>query len=260
MASETVRVLLVEDGLANQKLAVGMLNRWGHTVTVAENGAVGVEMYQAGEFDLVFMDLQMPVMDGLEATQRIRETEAGTENHVPIIAMTAHALVGDRERCIKAGMDHYVSKPIRIKDLALAIGMFHHPEQLNDQTEEIDVPSSDISPSAGINLDETLEMMEDDRSILISVVQAFITEAPILLQRFRDAIEAGDRNVAIRSAHTLKGNFGILRQQAEQEIWQQLEKLAREGSFNEMREPAEQAHNMSLHVLKQLREFIEQEG
>ena len=196
LPTRPLRVLLVEDGLANQKLAVGMLNRWGHTVTVAENGAVALKMYQADKFDLVFMDLQMPVMDGLEATRRIRETEAGTENHVPIIAMTAHALVGDRERCIEAGMDDYVSKPIRTKDLASALAMFNRPEQVNDIDEDSDSPASDASPATGINLDQALETMENDRAILISVIQAFLTEAPSLLQQFDDAVATGNQEVA----------------------------------------------------------------
>lgn len=108
-----MKILLVEDGLVNQKLALAMLGKWGHDVTVAENGKVAVELWESNSFDLILMDLQMPVMDGLTATKVIRSLERERGGHIPIIAMTAHALKGDRERCIAAGMDDYLSKPVR---------------------------------------------------------------------------------------------------------------------------------------------------
>ncbi len=116
-----LNVLLAEDGLANQKLAIGLLEKWGHCVTVATDGLAAVEAWKQGDFDLVLMDLQMPEMDGLEATKAIRLKEQETGEHIPIIAMTAHALAGDRQRCLDAGMDGYVSKPVRRGDLAEAI-------------------------------------------------------------------------------------------------------------------------------------------
>ena len=108
-----LNVLLAEDGLANQKLAIGLLKRWGHSVTVAENGCDAVKAWANMPFDVILMDVQMPVMDGLEATQAIRSKEAGTNRHIPIIAVTAHAMTGDREKCLKAGMDGYVTKPFK---------------------------------------------------------------------------------------------------------------------------------------------------
>ena len=109
----SLNVLLAEDGLANQKLAIGLLKRWGHSVTIVENGADAVEAWATGDFDAILMDVQMPVMDGLEATQSIRSKEAGTSRHIPIIAVTAHAMAGDREKCLSAGMDGYVTKPFK---------------------------------------------------------------------------------------------------------------------------------------------------
>ena len=108
-----LKVLLAEDGLANQKLAVGLLKRWGHSVTVVENGADAVDAWANGDFDVILMDVQMPVMDGLEATQAIRAKEMGRNRHVPIVAVTAHAMAGDREKCLSAGMDGYVTKPFK---------------------------------------------------------------------------------------------------------------------------------------------------
>ncbi|TWU40849.1 PocR ligand-binding domain-containing protein [Novipirellula artificiosorum] len=112
-----LKVLLAEDGLVNQKLAVILMEKNGHTVVVANNGKEAVEKSASHEFDVVFMDVEMPEMDGLEATAAIRANEKRTGKHVPIIAMTAHAMKGDRERCLEAGMDDYVSKPIRAERL-----------------------------------------------------------------------------------------------------------------------------------------------
>jgi CheY-like chemotaxis protein len=115
------RVLLVEDVAVNQMLATRILEKAGHTVVIANNGVEGVEAVDAGTFDVVLMDVQMPEMDGFEASKTIRALEAGTGKHVPIVAMTAYAMTGDRERCIAAGMDGYISKPIRARELLDAV-------------------------------------------------------------------------------------------------------------------------------------------
>ncbi|MDB5347755.1 MAG: sensor protein [Schlesneria sp.] len=117
----TLQILLVEDSLMNQVLAIGILQREGHVVTVANNGVEAVEAFEASPFDLILMDVQMPEMDGLQATAAIRQIESTKGGHTPILAMTAHALTGDRERCLAAGMDGYLAKPVRLNDLLRAI-------------------------------------------------------------------------------------------------------------------------------------------
>jgi CheY-like chemotaxis protein len=112
-----LRILLVEDSLVNQKLATALLEKQGHTVEVATNGGEAVTACQTRAFDVVLMDVEMPIMDGLEATGHIREWEKASQSHLPIVAMTAHARKGDRERCLEAGMDDYISKPIRAQQL-----------------------------------------------------------------------------------------------------------------------------------------------
>jgi len=112
-----LRVLLAEDSVVNQRLAVAVLEKYGHAVEVAENGQQTLDLWQSAPFDVILMDVEMPVLDGLEATATIRQQEAGTGRHIPIIAMTAHAMKGDRERCLAAGMDDYVAKPIRVREL-----------------------------------------------------------------------------------------------------------------------------------------------
>ncbi len=108
-----LHVLLAEDGLTNQKLAIALLEKNRHSVVVASNGKEAIAALASGQFDVVLMDVEMPEMDGLEATAVIRAKERQTGEHVPIIAMTAHAMKGDRDRCLEAGMDDYVSKPVR---------------------------------------------------------------------------------------------------------------------------------------------------
>jgi CheY-like chemotaxis protein len=112
-----LRILLAEDNAVNQKLAARLLEKRGHAVTVAGTGRTALESLEKQPFDLVLMDVQMPEMDGLEATVAIRELEKASGQHIPIIAMTANAMKGDRERCLAAGMDAYLSKPIQVKEL-----------------------------------------------------------------------------------------------------------------------------------------------
>jgi CheY-like chemotaxis protein len=268
LAQSPLRVLLVEDGVANQKLAVGLLQRWGHTVTIANNGAIAVEFCQQQPFDLVLMDLQMPVMDGLEATRQIRQREAGTGQHLPIVAMTAHALVGDRDRCLRAGMDHYISKPIHKKDLAEVIMMFSRhdggegAEPVADKTPTAQTPAPPAAAPpteiAAIDLQAALEMMENDHDILQSVVEAFVIEAPVLLEQLDQAIASGDLVTAQRSAHTLKGNFRLLQLHDHQRLWEQVEMLAKERKVELLSAPIEQARAMTRQSLLQLGRCLEE--
>lgn len=124
---KSIRVLLAEDNLVNQKLAVGVLEKLGCHVTVAQNGVQALAALSAQKFDVVLMDLEMPEMDGIEATSEIRRREHNSKQHVPIIAMTAHAMVGDRERCLEAGMDDYLSKPVRLNEIkSMLTKVFHN--------------------------------------------------------------------------------------------------------------------------------------
>jgi len=126
-----LRVLLAEDSLVNQRLAVALLEKYGHSVTVAEDGQQTLDQWEAASFDAILMDVEMPVLDGLETTKAIRAREQATGAHIVIIAMTAHALKGDRERCLAAGMDDYVAKPIRVQELfdALRAHLATPPEE-----------------------------------------------------------------------------------------------------------------------------------
>jgi CheY-like chemotaxis protein len=193
-------VLLVEDSPMNRKLAVGLLERWGHTVTVADNGLAAVSLMRDQSFDVVLMDVQMPEMDGLEATRFIRREEmAFRRSRTPIIAMTAHAMTGDRERCLAAGMDDYVMKPIRA-DL-----LFRALEDVPLSTAErggIDAPGDSL-----IDLSAARAAVNDDPVLLSQVAEAFLDEGPALLEQLQSAFKRGEWKDARRLAHTLKGSL-----------------------------------------------------
>jgi CheY-like chemotaxis protein len=135
-----IRILLAEDNPVNQKVAIRMLQKRGYSVEIAATGRHALEAFQTHPFDILLMDVQMPEMDGLEATKAIREIEAATGKHIPIIALTAHAMSGDRDRCLAAGMDGYASKPLRIEDLEREIQRLLHSDLI-----PVDVNSPAVS-------------------------------------------------------------------------------------------------------------------
>jgi CheY-like chemotaxis protein len=124
---------LAEDNLVNQKLAAILLQKRGHMVTLAGDGKQAVAAFEAGTFDLILMDVQMPEMDGMEATAAIRRREAATGSHIPIIALTAHAMKGDAELCLASGMDGYLAKPLRFADLYDTLNAFAGAGSVNTQ-------------------------------------------------------------------------------------------------------------------------------
>ncbi|MEZ6129349.1 MAG: PAS domain-containing protein [Planctomycetaceae bacterium] len=200
-----LRILLAEDNLVNQKLAIGLLQKQGHTIILAANGAEAVERYRSERFDVVLMDVQMPVMDGLEATAGIRRFEQQSGFRTAIVAMTAHAMKGDRERCVESGMDDYLSKPIRGHQLA---DMFAKLNLRSEAATRNDVAKASASPAAGAELvDWTLAMdsVDQDRELLKAVIEAFLEESPRLVTQATNAITASDAKTLHRTGHTIKG-------------------------------------------------------
>jgi two-component system sensor histidine kinase/response regulator len=230
-----LRVLLVEDSLPNQKVALAILGGGGHAVTVAENGREALEYLASAEFDVVLMDVQMPEMDGFEATARIRASEAETGRHQPIIAMTAHALQGDREKCLAAGMDDYITKPVRRVELSQVLARVIQWAGLRElaangdsggrDDRADDSPGSDRS-TCGIDLAGPLRQMNGDRHLLQGIARSYVKESREMLARLPGLVEAGDWFEVRRAAHTVKAAMRMFGVTPAVELGQELENLA----------------------------------
>ena len=199
-----LRILLAEDNAINRKLAVSILHERGHTVKVAGNGQEAVSMFQTEPFDLVLMDVQMPEMDGFQATSAIRSLEKGQNTHTPIIAMTAHALKGDRQRCLAAGMDNYIPKPIDPDGLIEIVDEC----ALGEKEEMQEISASDV---CAFDMVEALARVRGKWNLLREVAALFQQQCPELLSEIRESIRNADCERLQLSAHTLRnsvGNFG----------------------------------------------------
>ena len=205
--SAALRILVAEDNPVNQTVVLRMLEKMGHTTAIANNGQEALSMLADSAFDLVFMDVQMPEIDGLTATRRIRASESKTGSHVPIVAMTAHAMKGDKERCLSAGMDAYLTKPVSAVRIEEMIAEMFGTE-LKTHTPATDPPP----PASGSpwNPTQALERMDGDESLLRELIQIFVDEAPKQLDNLQRAIEARDLETVERSAHSLKGELSCL--------------------------------------------------
>jgi two-component system sensor histidine kinase/response regulator len=195
------RVLLVEDNLVNQRVAVGLLTRRGHEVQVANNGLEGLSALDSSPFDVVLMDIQMLEMGGVEATRKIREREAGSGRRTRIVAMTAHAMKGDRERYIASGMDGYLAKPVDQAELFAAVEWQPQPAASGVEIMPL--------PAAPVDFVEMHERLGDDE-LIAEVIEMFLADYPVRLAEIGVAVAARDGE-AIRSAcHALKGAAGNL--------------------------------------------------
>jgi CheY-like chemotaxis protein len=223
-ALPTLRILLAEDNPINQKVSVRVLERAGHQVTVVENGVDAVQAVQAVTYDLVLMDVQMPEMGGLEATRAIRSWERGRNRHVPIIAMTARAMKGDRELCLDAGMDGYVSKPILVQELLEAM---HAVLGVRPAAAEL----SSSADGAVFDPDPLLNRIGGDRQLLVELIALFQKECPRLRQQLEQALARSDAPALSQAAHSLKGTVSNFAAGEAVLAAQQLETLARSGDL-----------------------------
>jgi PAS domain S-box-containing protein len=203
-AARRARVLLAEDNLVNQRVARSMLERRGHDVTVVSNGAEALNAFAPGRFDVILMDVQMPVMGGFDATQAIRGREEREGGHVRIVALTAHVLQRDRERCLAAGMDGYLAKPIDRLDLFAAVEL-EPPAGAGLQRE-----SSVGDDITQFDENELMERLGGDGEVRQEIVAIFRHSTPELVAEIRMAIESRDLTRLKSAAHTLKGAAGNL--------------------------------------------------
>jgi PAS domain S-box-containing protein len=246
-AAKSLHILLAEDNLVNQKLAMRLLEKRGHHVVLAANGLEALSALEAGSYDLVLMDVQMPIMDGLEATRLLREKERGSGHHQAVIAMTALVMKGDRERCIAAGMDGYLSKPIR-------------PEGLDDvldgciskKLEVVSDPAPASATEGSVCTQELLERIDGDYSFLAELLELFRGDYPVLLQSARDAVSHGDAAALQRAGHTLRGVMGNLAAPVALKIAAEIESMGKAGNIAHAGTKLTELEQELVHVLESL--------
>ena len=251
----SLRILLAEDNPVNQKLAVRLLERAGHHVVLASNGMDALTAWKnAGTsgFEIVLMDIQMPELDGMETTAAIRVLEKNTGTHIPIVAMTAHAMRGDKERYLASGMDGYISKPI-------------HPPALFDEirrclaeTGRNKMPKTELhEPSEYIDRRSLLERVEGDHELLAEMINLFLEDAPRLLAAMRDALARSDMLVLERTAHSMKGAASNLSAPVTTAAAFELEKSAKSGDSESSKESLAKLENAVQKLLPALAEICQ---
>jgi CheY-like chemotaxis protein/HPt (histidine-containing phosphotransfer) domain-containing protein len=203
-----LRLLLAEDNRVNQKLALRLLEKMGHHVVLAVNGEEAIEMLRLSPFDLVLMDIQMPVLGGVESTRKIRKEEQSSGAHTPIIAMTAHAMAGDAEKYLLSGMDGYVSKPIQVDLLRAEIERL--TKKVGPRVDQRAKKDEKALSSLIFDHAELLARVENDRELLRDLLAIFKEEFPRQLLALREAVEAGDGDRVATAAHTLRGMLSNL--------------------------------------------------
>ena len=247
-----MKVLLAEDNAVNRTLATRLLQKHGHTVVVVENGREALEALERETVDLVLMDVQMPEMDGLEATAAIREKEKKTGDHLPIIALTAHAMKGDREKCLAAGTDDYLTKPIRTADLFAVVERLRNAK--TNTTSE--APAITKAPATnGFDSDAALRHVEGDRDLLDEIIRIFADQCPKTLYEIQNAIRAADLPALERAAHSLKGSASNLCATGVTQAAAELEESARSGDSSRSREQFEALESEVEKLLRELEAF-----
>ena len=218
-----LRILLAEDNPVNQRVAVRMLEKRGYRLQVVDTGCKAVAAVEEQSFDLVLMDIQMPEMDGLTATALIRKAEAGTGRHMPVVAMTAHAMTGDRERFLAAGMDDYIAKPFEPAELDRVI------DARRERPEPPPAAPREQSTERVFDRAAALRGVGGDEQLLAEVAGLFLEECPRVMAAIRAAEAAGDAAEVHRRAHSLKGSVGFFGPGPVMDAARRLESLAGSG-------------------------------
>jgi len=226
-----MRILVAEDNPVNQTLAMRILEKLGHHVTLAINGREALDKSRSSDFDLVLMDVQMPHLDGLEATKLIRVAEKDTGKHVPIIAMTAHAMKGDRERCIEAGMDGYLSKPIRIEELKASLSEVGQARTSANSGVKFEIDFKEIG-----RVDVLLDGVLGDRQLLREMAELWLRDSAKQIEQLKAGFEQNDSEMVRKAAHAIKGSVGNFGATVAQNAAQDIESLASNGNLASARE------------------------
>jgi two-component system, sensor histidine kinase and response regulator len=221
-----LRILVADDTLANQRVVKSILTKRGHQVELADNGWEAVNSLRRSLFDVVLMDAQMPTMNGLEATEAIRRLDDARRARVRIIAMTAHALPSDRQRCLAAGMDDFLAKPIDVSSL------ISHVEQTNAESDSTANSGGDGPTTVPLfNQLRALDRLGGDEQLFVELVRLFLQDAPLLLTKIRAALNSQDTEAAALNAHNLRGMAATFDALRTVEAAKQVERLAHAGDF-----------------------------
>ena len=224
-----LKILLAEDNPVNQYMAVVLLEERGHSVCVANNGQEVLDLLPTQAFELILMDVQMPVMDGFQATQAIRALEQGTQQHMRIVAMTAHALKGDRERCLEAGMDDYIAKPVQEEELLAIVECWNmtDAEQANSDNESLAITEP------ALDWQQALNRMRGRQKMLCKMMSLFQEQSATLLAEVGEAIQQRDGVMLRQAAHTLKSSANSIGAFPFGEIAQHLETMGQAADFSD---------------------------
>jgi two-component system sensor histidine kinase/response regulator len=223
-SARKLRILVAEDNPVNQVVITRALQKMGHTPVLAQTGKEALTLASTEKFDIVFMDVQMPEMDGLAATAAIREREKDSGTHLPIFAMTAHAMKGDRELCLASGMDGYITKPVRFSDIEQTLAGLAKPPV---------TPPKPAVQAASWKRAEALDRIGGDEELLQDLCHIFLEESPKLLQKLQQAVAAGDTDGVMRAAHSLKGEASYLGADGTSHAARQLEEMGRDKNLSQ---------------------------
>jgi CheY-like chemotaxis protein len=247
-----LRILVAEDNLVNQKLAIGLLERQGHTVSLVDNGVEAVRRVAAGDFDLVLMDVQMPVLGGVEATRQIRGGQTAAAQ-VPIIALTAHATDEVRRECLAAGMTDFLSKPIRREQLYRLIDALtgRHP------FDHVEPPPVAGGGGGTIDWRHALETVGGDQELLAELIQAFLGEQEAMWRLLEEALRQGDSRAFRRAAHSFRGSLLHLGAAEARTLAEQLELLGQAGDLERAGEKLAQFRDSLRRLTGELAIFLQ---
>ncbi|MFH1739089.1 MAG: response regulator, partial [bacterium] len=247
----SLRILVAEDNKINQQVATGMISEiLGHEVVIANNGREALDLLETEEYDLVFMDVQMPVMDGLEATAEIRKREQGTGRRIPVVAMTANVMKGDDERCLRAGMDDFVGKPIRRERVSACIAKHcdlsrRKPTDVEDSIESvvfaestseedlivISEVQSNTNSDTVYDKSALLDWYGNNMEILKQLLETYFSDIPGILSEVRQSIQERDTQALDETAHKLKGALGAFEARRAAEAAYALERMGKDGTL-----------------------------
>ncbi|MBN1630413.1 MAG: response regulator, partial [Thermoleophilia bacterium] len=255
------RILLAEDNLVNQKVALKALEKLGFAADVANDGAQALQAAREKRYDLVLMDVQMPVMDGMEATRQIRDAKSGSQNpKVIIVALTAHAMAGDRERCLENGMDDYLAKPIKAAELQEVISrwMSTPPAGPESEPNPTAMAVTDTPPPPVFDEKVLLNLLEGDRESAAEIAAQYQQDVPRMVTNLRESIELADFTPMRERAHLLKGASASVGAEAMRFCAADLEKQAVSGALTDLERAA--ALSELDHQYNMLQALIEEKG